>query len=93
MTKAELISQVALDTGLSKIDCQKAVTSLISTVVKTLKKEGRLPVYGLGVFQVIKRAKRQGRNPRTGDPITVKAHKAIKFKPSKQVKGLINSAK
>ncbi|MDR1084357.1 MAG: HU family DNA-binding protein [Deltaproteobacteria bacterium] len=93
MTKAELISQIALDTGLTKADTQKAVSSLISAVIKTLKKDGRLPLYGLGVFEVVKRPKRKGRNPRTGEPLTVKAHKAVKFKAAKQVKDAVNQSK
>jgi DNA-binding protein HU-beta len=93
MTKAELITQVASDTGLTKADAQKAVTSLINSVVKALRKDGRLPLYGLGVFEVVKRPKRKGRNPRTGEPLTIKAHKAIKFKPAKQLKDSVNNGK
>jgi DNA-binding protein HU-beta len=93
MTKAALISQVAQDTGLTKANVQKAVTSLIAAVGKNLKKDGRVPLYGLGVFEVIKKPKRKGRNPRTGEPLTVKAHKAIKFKPAKQLKEGVNNGK
>ncbi|MDR2422429.1 MAG: HU family DNA-binding protein [Deltaproteobacteria bacterium] len=93
MTKAELISQIALDAGLTKANAQKAVTSLVTVVLKTLKKDGRLPIYGLGVFEVVKKPKRQGRNPRTGEPLTVKAHKAVKFKPSKVLKESVNNGK
>jgi DNA-binding protein HU-beta len=93
MTKAELIAQVALDAGLTKADSQKAVTSLVSVVLKSLKKDGRLPIYGLGVFEVVKRPKRRGRNPRTGEPLTVKARKAVKFKPSKLLKESVNNGK
>ncbi|MDR1576792.1 MAG: HU family DNA-binding protein [Deltaproteobacteria bacterium] len=90
MTKAELISQVALETGLTKVDAKKAVTSLIDSVVTGLKKDGRFPLFGLGVFDVVKRPKRKGRNPRTGEPITIKARKAVRFKPAKQLKVSVN---
>jgi DNA-binding protein HU-beta len=93
MTKSEIIAQVAKDSGLSKADSQKALDSVISTLIKTLKKDGRIPVFGLGVFEVVKRPKRKGRNPRTGEPLTVKAHKAVRFKPAKAVKAAVNSAK
>jgi DNA-binding protein HU-beta len=93
MTKAELVSLVALETGLTKADTQKTVTCLIDKVVQILRKEGRLPVYGLGVFEVIKRPKRRGRNPRTGEPLNIKAHKAVKFKPAKQLKDGVNNGK
>jgi DNA-binding protein HU-beta len=93
MTKSELITQVATETGLSKSNVQKVLESIISTTISALKKEPRFPVYGLGVFEVVKRPKRKGRNPRTGEPLTVKAHKAVKFKPAKKVKDAINAAK
>jgi DNA-binding protein HU-beta len=91
MTKSELISQVAADTGVSKVDIQKVVESVISTIIKSLKKEPRFPVFGLGIFEVVKRPKRKGRNPRTGEPLTVKAHKAVKFKAAKVFKDAVNN--
>lgn len=90
MTKAELIAQVAADTGLTKVDSQKVLDSILTSVIKTLKKEGRFALYGLGVFEVVKRGKRKGRNPRTGEPVTIKAHKAVKFKAAKPLKDTIN---
>ena len=93
MTKSELISEVANATNLSKSNVQKVLESFIETTVSTLKKGVRFPVYGLGVFEVVKRPKRKGRNPRTGEPLTVKAHKAVKFKASKAVKEAVNSVK
>jgi DNA-binding protein HU-beta len=93
MTKSELITQVARDSGLSKTDVQKALESVIASVVKTLKKDGRFPIFGLGVFEVVKRPKRKGRNPRTGEPLVVKAHKAVKFKAAKVVKEAVNNGK
>ncbi|MDR1487065.1 MAG: HU family DNA-binding protein [Deltaproteobacteria bacterium] len=93
MTKAELISQVAKDSELTKAQAQKALESVISSVVKALKKDSRFPIFGLGVFQVVKRPKRKGRNPRSGEPLTIKAHKAVKFKPAKVLKDAVNNGK
>ncbi|MDR2611290.1 MAG: HU family DNA-binding protein [Deltaproteobacteria bacterium] len=93
MTKSELISQVANDTGFSRTTVQKVLESVILTTIKTLKKDTRFPIFGLGVFEVVKRPKRKGRNPRTGEPLTVKAHKAVKFKPAKVLKDAVNSTK
>jgi DNA-binding protein HU-beta len=93
MTKAELIAQVAQDSGLSKINAQKAIDSLVTIVVKTLKSEDRLLLHGLGVFEVVKRPKRHGRNPRTGEPMVIKAHETVKFKPAKQLKDSLNNEK
>ena len=55
----------------------------------TLKKEGKLTLTGFGTFEVVKRAKRKGRNPQTGEPITIKAHKVVKFKPGKGLRDKI----
>ncbi|MDR1049604.1 MAG: HU family DNA-binding protein [Deltaproteobacteria bacterium] len=93
MTKAELISQVAKESEITKVQAQKALESVISNVVKTLKKDGRFPIFGLGVFQVVKRPKRKGRNPRSGETLVIKAHKAVKFKPAKVLKEAVNSLK
>ncbi|MDR1081750.1 MAG: HU family DNA-binding protein [Deltaproteobacteria bacterium] len=91
MTKNELISQISNDTGFSRPNVQKILESVINTVVLNLKKELRMPIFGLGVFEVVKRAKRKGRNPRTGESLTVKAHNAVRFKASKHLKEAVNS--
>ncbi|MDR0356698.1 MAG: HU family DNA-binding protein [Deltaproteobacteria bacterium] len=93
MTKAELITQVAQESEITKIQAQKAVESVITSVVRSLKKDGRFPIFGLGVFEVVKRPKRKGRNPRTGEEMVIKAHKAVKFRPAKSLKESINSGK
>ncbi|MDR3153139.1 MAG: HU family DNA-binding protein [Deltaproteobacteria bacterium] len=93
MTKSELISQVSNETKESRAVVQKVLQSVISTTIKTLKKETRFPIFGLGVFEKVKRPKRKGRNPRTGEPLTVKAHNAVKFKPAKVFKDAVNSSK
>jgi DNA-binding protein HU-beta len=93
MTKSELIAEVAEKTQLNKALVQKILECIISSIIDSLKVDPRLPLYGLGTFEVIKRSKRKGRNPRTGEPLTVKAHKAIKFKPAKAFKDAVNSPK
>ena len=90
MTKAELIAQVAAETGMTKVTSQQVLDTLVTAVTKTLKKEGRFALAGVGVFTVAKRAKRKGRNPRTGEPVTIKAHKAVKFKAAKALKDTVN---
>jgi DNA-binding protein HU-beta len=86
MTKAELIAAVAVETNLTKVVTASVVDTLLSAITKTLKKEGRFAFTGLGVFEVVKRAKRQARNPRTNEPVVVKAHKAVKFRAAKSLK-------
>ncbi|MDR1921950.1 MAG: HU family DNA-binding protein [Candidatus Adiutrix sp.] len=90
MTKSELIAHVAGETGLTKAASKEVVDAIILQITKTLKKEGRFAMFGLGVFEVVKRKKRIARNPRTKEPAVVKAHKAIKFKVAKSLKDSLN---
>jgi DNA-binding protein HU-beta len=89
MTKAELIAQVAAESGLTKTAAASVLEALLTAVTKTLKKEGRFVLSGLGTFEVVKRAKRTARNPRTGEPVVIKAHKAVKFRAAKPLKDFV----
>jgi DNA-binding protein HU-beta len=93
MTKAELIAQISQDSELTKVQSQKALESIIATIFKVLKKDARLPLFGLGVFEVVKRPRRKGRNPRTGETLVIKAHKVVRFRPAKSLKDSVNSVK
>lgn len=90
MTKAELIAHMAAEVGLTKAKSQEVLDIFIGAIFTALKKEGRFALQGLGAFNVVKRKKREGRNPRTGEAITIKAGKAVKFKASKSLKDKIN---
>jgi DNA-binding protein HU-beta len=50
-------------------------------------------LFGLGVFEVVKRPRRKGRNPRTGETLVIKAHKVVRFRPAKSLKDSVNSVK
>ena len=93
MTKAELIAQIAVESELTKVQAAKALDSVVRTVFKTLKKDSRLPIFGLGVFEVVKRPKRKGRNPRTGEPLIIKPRKVVRFRPAKVLKDAVNTGK
>jgi len=90
MTKTELIDNLAKETGLTKTQAKEVIETLLTQTTKALKKEGRFVLAGLGTFDVVKRAKRTARNPRTGEPMIVKAHKAVRFKPAKALKEAVN---
>jgi DNA-binding protein HU-beta len=79
MNKSQLIEAVASDSGLSKSDSARAIDSLIDTVTRTLKKGDEVSITGFGKFSVIKRAARQGVNPRTGERLKIRASQAPKF--------------
>ena len=77
MNKADLISAVAAESGLSKADAKKAVEGVVSAVSNALKSGDKVSLVGFGTFSVVER---MGINPATKESITIKAKKAIKFK-------------
>jgi DNA-binding protein HU-beta len=86
MNKGQLVEAVAKDSGLTQADARKAVDSVINTVQKSLKKGEDVSVTGFGKFSVVKRAARKGVNPRTGEPVKIRASKAPKFTPGATLK-------
>lgn len=93
MNKSQLIDAVAKDSGLSKADSSRAIESVLATVTKSLKKGDEVSITGFGKFSVVKRAARQGVNPRTGERVKIKASKAPKFSPGAGLKQAISPKK
>ncbi len=85
MNKAELISKLADDAGITKTQANAALDSFVTSVTKTLKGGGKVTLVGFGTFSVSKRAARNGRNPQTGAVIKIKAKKVAKFKAGKEL--------
>ena len=90
MTKAELISSVAEQAGLKKVDAEKAVAAFIATVTSALKGGDKLSLVGFGTFSTSKRAARKGQNPQSGEKINIPAATVPKFKPGKTLKEAVN---
>jgi DNA-binding protein HU-beta len=93
MNKSQLIEAVASDSGLTKADSSRAIESLLDTVSRTLKKGDEVAITGFGKFSVVKRAARQGVNPRTGERVKIKASKAPKFSPGATLKQAVSPKK
>jgi DNA-binding protein HU-beta len=89
MTKAELIDKIASGTGLSKADASRALDSTLNSVKSALKKGQKVTLVGFGTFAVVKRKSRKGRNPRTGQVITIPAAKIPKFTAGKSLKDAV----
>ena len=89
MTKADLIAKMAKQTGLTKADSERALNSFIAITKEAIEKDGKLPLAGLGTFVVVSRKARTGRNPQTGQPIQIRASKAVRFRPGKDLKDSI----
>ena len=91
MNKTELIDHIAQHADISKAAATRALESTLGAVTTTLKKGGSVSLVGFGTFAVGKRASRNGRNPRTGATINIKAAKVPKFRPGKALKDALNS--
>ena len=90
MNKAELVAAVAEKAEISKKDAEKAVKAFTDAVAEELAKGGKVQLVGFGNFEVSERPAREGRNPRTGETMTIAASKTPKFKPGKALKDEIN---
>jgi DNA-binding protein HU-beta len=90
MNKQELIGSVAETTGLSRNDAGKAIESVFETISGALKRGDEVRLVGFGTFSVTKRKASTGRNPRTGEPMKIKASVQPKFKPGKGLKDAVN---
>ena len=86
MNKTDLINAVADHAELSKKDAAKAVDAFVVAVTEALKKGEKVQLVGFGTFEVRERAAREGRNPQTGEAITIKAAKVPAFKAGKALK-------
>ena len=90
MNKNDLISAVAESSGLSKNDASAAVEGVFDSISKSLSNGDEVRLVGFGTFSVAKRKASTGRNPRTGEPMTIKASNQPKFKAGKGLKDAVN---
>jgi len=85
MTKQQLIEKVATKTELGKTEAAVAVDSVLDLIADALRSNERVDLRGFGTFVVKERKERQGRNPRTGETITIAAKRDATFKPGKEL--------
>ncbi len=90
MNKAELIDSVATSADLSKSDAGHAVDAVLESITDALKGSDTVSLIGFGTFSISDRAARSGRNPRTGETISIAASKNVKFKAGKALKDAVN---
>lgn len=89
MTKADLVDQIAARANMTKASAERVLNSFLDSVKEGLAQEGKLSLMGFGTFAVESRKARQGRNPRTGEAITIPAAKMVKFRPGKILKDAV----
>jgi DNA-binding protein HU-beta len=89
MNKAELISAIAAESGLSKADAKKAVDGFVAAVTNALKSGDKVSLVGFGTFAVSERGERTGINPATKQTIKIPAKKIAKFKAGAELAGAV----
>src|SRR5438105_1450615 len=90
MTKADLIEEVAQITDVTRRDSEVIVETIFDSIVHSLRAGDKIEIRGFGSFRTRQRNSRVGRNPKTGDRVDVPAKKIPFFKPSKELKDLVN---
>lgn len=89
MNKADVIARVHETLGGTKADAERAVDAMIDGIVGSLKNGEEVSIAGLGIFEAKMRAARTGRNPRTGESITIPAMRVPKFRAAKALKDAV----
>ncbi|GEO43430.1 DNA-binding protein HU-beta [Skermanella aerolata] len=92
MNQAELIDALAEQTDLSRATAGKALAALIGVVTEALKRGDDVRIAGFGTFGVSERGERRGRNPQTGETITIAASRGAKFTAAKAVREALNGS-
>ena len=91
MTKAEIVEKIMTGTGLTKRDSAEMMETVFSIMKSTLEQGENLKLAGFGNFQVKQKNDRLGRNPQTGESITISSRRVVTFKPSAILREAINS--
>ena len=90
MNKTELVAAIAENAELSKKDAEKALSATIAAITDAMVKGDKVQLVGFGTFEVRARDARKGKNPRTGEEITIAASKVPAFKAGKALKDTVN---
>jgi len=91
MTKADLIEEVSRLAELTRKDSEIIVETIFDSIVRSLRSGDKIEIRGFGSFRTRQRKPRVGRNPKTGDRVEVPAKKIPFFKPSKELKDVVNT--
>lgn len=90
MNKGDLIGKIAESAGITKAQAASALNTTLDAIGTALKDGDKVTLIGFGTFSVSHRAARQGRNPQTGETITIAAKNLVKFKPGKELADSVN---
>ena len=90
MTKADIFEKVQVGMGLARKESAEMVEAVFAIMKSTLESGENLKISGFGNFVVKQKANRRGRNPQTGETLTIEARRILTFKPSALLKDAIN---
>ena len=90
MTKSDLVAQIAARANLSKAAAERSLNAMLRAMQEALGSDDKITLTGFGTFSVEERKERQGRNPRTGEAITIEASRGVRFRPGKILKDTVN---
>jgi DNA-binding protein HU-beta len=90
MNKTELIKSIAEKTGKSQTEVKAFLEAFTETLTESLTKGGKVALIGFGTFDILETKARTGRNPRTGEPLKIKAKKKIRFKAGAELSSNVN---
>jgi len=91
MTKADIVEKIQAGTGMTKIESAEMMEEVFSIMKSTLEQGENLKISGFGSFVVKQKNDRRGRNPQTGETITISSRRVVTFKPSTILREAINS--
>jgi DNA-binding protein HU-beta len=92
LNKTELVNAVAEKTELTKKDAEKALNAVFASIEEALANGEKVQIVGFGTFEVRERAARMGRNPKTGEEISIPATLVPAFKPGKTLKEVVSKS-
>ena len=90
MTKSDIVDRIAQGTGLTKLETEAVVDGFLKTVAEALCRDEHVELRGFGAFSTRQRDGRMGRNPRTGEAVSVDAKRVPYFKPGKEMRERLN---
>jgi DNA-binding protein HU-beta len=89
MNKAELAKEISQSVDLTQESAKNIIETIVTAITKSLKKGDKVQLSGFGSWEVRTKNKRQGRNPKTGESITIPAKKVVRFKAGKDLAGTV----
>ena len=90
MSKSDLVTYIAEESGLTKADAGRALEAMMNGIVEGLKNEGKVTLTGFATFTTKERAAREGRNPRTGETLKIAACTTVSIKAGSKLKDAVN---